>query len=101
MEADIDMAINYCIEHNVLRDFLTQNRREVTKNMTLDFTFDRRLELEREDARDDGLAEGIEKGQEAERLKLIKNMQNKGFTLDQIAMAVDLRPDEVERMLAE
>lgn len=37
----------------------------------------------------------------AGRLKLIKNMQSKGFTLDQIAMAVDLRTDEVERMLAE
>ena len=59
---DIEMAIDYCIEHNILKEFLISRRNEVTKNMKLDYTFDRQLELEREDAREEGREEGLEEG---------------------------------------
>ena len=61
---DIEMAIDYCIEHNILKEFLISRRNEVTKNMKLDYTFDRQLELEREDAREEGLEEGRKEGRE-------------------------------------
>jgi len=64
---DIEMAIDYCIEHNILREFLISRRNEVTKNMKLDYTFDRQLELEREDAREEGREEGIREGREEGR----------------------------------
>ena len=64
---DIQMAIDYCIEHNILRDFLIKRRNEVTKSMKLDYTFDRQLELEREDAREEGFEEGLEEGREQGR----------------------------------
>ena len=64
---DIQMAIDYCIEHNILRDFLIKRRNEVTKSMKLDYTFDRQLELEREDAREEGFEEGREQGREQGR----------------------------------
>lgn len=64
---DIQMAIDYCIEHNILRDFLIKRRNEVTKSMKLDYTFDRQLELEREDAREEGFEEGLEEGRREER----------------------------------
>lgn len=56
---DIEMAIDYCVEHNILREFLISRRNEMTKNMKLDYTFDRQLELEREDAREEGREEGL------------------------------------------
>lgn len=61
---DIEMAIDYCVEHNILREFLISRRNEVTKNMKLDYTFDRQLELEREDAREEGREEGLQEGQQ-------------------------------------
>ena len=61
---DIEMAIDYCIEHDILKDFLIKRRNEVTKSMKLDYTFDRQLELEREDAREEGLEEGREQGRD-------------------------------------
>ena len=64
---DIEMAIDYCIEHNILKEFLISRRNEVTKNMKLDYTFDRQLELEREDAREEGLEEGRKEGRKEGR----------------------------------
>lgn len=61
---DIQMAIDYCIEHDILKEFLISRRNEVTKNMQLDYTFDRQLELEREDAREEGRKEGRKEGRE-------------------------------------
>ena len=63
---DIEMAIDYCVERNILRDFLISHRAEVTKSMKMDYTFDRQIELERDDAwtegREEGRAEGREEG---------------------------------------
>jgi hypothetical protein len=63
----ITKAIDRCIEENVLKQFLTEHRSEVTKIMELDYTFDRRLELQREEAREEGLQEGRKEGLQAGR----------------------------------
>ena len=55
---DIETAIDYCVEHDILKEFLKTHRNEVVKNMQLDYTFDRQLELERADAREEGWQEG-------------------------------------------
>lgn len=64
LEHSIEMAIDRCIEENVLRAFLIEHRTEVVKVMRLDYTFDRQLTLEREDSRAEGLAEGRAEGRE-------------------------------------
>ena len=54
LEADINKAIDYCIENDVLKEFLLERRGEVTKVMALDYTFDKQLEMERADAWKEG-----------------------------------------------
>ena len=54
LEADINKAIDYCIENDVLKEFLLERRGEVTKVMALDYTFDKQLEMERVDAWKEG-----------------------------------------------
>lgn len=66
LETAINMAIDRCIEENILRDFLRENRSEVVKVTQLDYTFDRQIALEREEA--------IREGREQERLDAIRNM---------------------------
>ena len=51
LEADINKAIDYCIENDVLKEFLLERRGEVTKVMALDYTFDKQLEMERAEGR--------------------------------------------------
>lgn len=62
LEHCIELAIDRCIEENVLRNFLMRRRTEVVKVMKLDYTFDRQLMLEREDSRQEGRAKGREEG---------------------------------------
>lgn len=56
MKEDID----YCIDNDILKEFLKTYRSEVTKSMQLNYEFDRQLELERADAIEEGLEQGIE-----------------------------------------
>lgn len=64
LEHCIELAIDRCIEENILRDFLMRRRTEVVKVMKLDYTFDRQLMLEREDSRQEGREEGLAEGRE-------------------------------------
>ncbi|MCM1159032.1 MAG: hypothetical protein NC300_12150 [Bacteroidales bacterium] len=83
----INMAIDRCIEEDVLREFLMKHRTEVVKVMELDYTFDRQLTLERadsraeglEEGRTEGLAEGLSAGRtEGELIGIIKGYNNLG-----------------------
>ncbi len=104
---DIELAIDYCVEHDILKEFLLTHRSEVTKNMQLDYTFDRQIELEREDAREEGREEGLEEGLEEGRkegikLKLkniIHSMYDKNYTVEQISDVVELSTDQVKTIL--
>lgn len=55
-------AIDYCIDNDILKEFLKTYRSEVTKSMQLNYEFDRQLELERADAIEEGLEQGLEQG---------------------------------------
>ena len=55
-------AIDYCIDNDILKEFLKTYRSEVTKSMQLNYEFDRQLELERADAIEEGLEQGLERG---------------------------------------
>ncbi|MBT9700374.1 hypothetical protein GPK75_04650, partial [[Eubacterium] rectale] len=52
----------YCIDNDILKEFLKTYRSEVTKSMQLNYEFDRQLELERADAIEEGLEQGLEQG---------------------------------------
>ena len=62
LEDDINKARDYCIENDILKEFLSERRGEVTKVMALDYTFDKQLEMERAEAWNGGKKEGIEEG---------------------------------------
>ena len=106
----IDQAIDQCIQENVLRDFLTANRSEVTKVMQLDYTFERQIELEREAARskaweqgmergiEQGIERGLERGIEQERLAMIRKMTAQGYD-KQFIMQFGYTEDEYQNSM--
>ena len=57
-------SIDYCIDNDILKEFLKTYRSEVTKSMQLNYEFDRQLELERADAIEEGLEQGLKQGLE-------------------------------------
>ncbi len=62
IENPIESAIEYCISHHILEDFLRKRRAEVLKAMTIDMTFERREVLIRQEEHEEGRKEGIKEG---------------------------------------
>lgn len=95
LEDAIRQAIDHCIEEDVLRDFLDENREEVMHVMTLDYTFERRLEMQRAEAIEDGQKIGKEIGKEEKLSELIQKKILKNKPLDQIADELEESPETI------
>ena len=92
----IENAIEYCIRHGILADFLRERKDEVVKAMVLDYTFERREELIRRDERNEGRQEG--------RMEtLLRNtyslMSKMSFSLDQALDALSITGEEREEVI--
>lgn len=61
LEEGINKAIDYCIEHDILSDFLKNNRSDVIDSVIYEYAFDRLMDMEEADTDEDGLEEEIEK----------------------------------------
>lgn len=58
----IDRASMYCIDHDILKQFLLKNRSEVVKVLLTEFDEKKYIRMERRDAYEDGVREGTEIG---------------------------------------
>lgn len=54
----IDAACVYCIDHDILREFLLKNRNEVTKVLLTEYDAKKQRKMDIRDAREEGKAEG-------------------------------------------
>ena len=110
----INQAIDQCIRENILKDFLIENRSEVTKVMQLDYTFERQLELEREVASsqawqqglEQGLTKGLERGlatgMERGRLQeIFMSVQEGDYSIERGAQKVGMSLDAFKKAMAE
>jgi len=62
LEEPIKNAIEYCIEHNILRDFLIKHASEVINMLMGEWNLDDAMEVWREEAIETGMEIGIEQG---------------------------------------
>ena len=109
----IHQAIDQCIREDILKDFLIENRSEVTKVMQLDYTFERQLELEREaaneawrrgctEALERGRTEGREQGRTEGRLQeIISFVQDGDISIERGAQKAGMSMDEFRTAMAE
>lgn len=88
LQLAIERAINRCINENVLKDFLENNRSEVIKVTDMDYTFEKQLTLEREEAIEEGLElgrkQGLEQGLEQGIKILIETCQHLGLSVSDV-----------------
>lgn len=95
-------AIDYCIDNDILKEFLKTYRSEVTKSMQLNYEFDRQLELERADAIEEGMEIGIEKGIEKGANKMLFTLVTKGkLDIDTAAEEAGVSVSEFEKLMNE
>ena len=105
-ETAIEESIQECISENILRNFLTANRKEVTKMSIFEYDEEKELKLLREAEFQAGLEQGMERGLEQGRKAMeeqLKNnicnlMETMGISLDQ---ALDLLkiPEDKRKLL--
>jgi len=96
-EIPIQEAIEWCIENDILREFLQARGQEVIKAMTIDMTWEHREELIRRDER----AEGREEGREEGIIAMISKALSNGKTPEEIAEFLGIEIEIIIRIQKE
>ena len=81
INAAIENAVDYCIEHDVLKDFLLERKTEAMHTLLTEYDEKKTMEYLRQDAYDDGVTEGEMKLM----VSLICKKLSKGKSVNQIA----------------
>ena len=85
LEQAVEEAIEYCIQHNILKEFLSKQKAEVIKMSIFEYDEEREIELirrdEREIGKEIGQKIGEEIGAEKERENTIKSIISFGKKL--------------------
>ena len=104
LDTAIDSAVIYCIDNDILRDFLSKRGNEVRKVAALDYTFERRAELIKEQSFREGAEQGREQGREEGRAETqvdnAKRMIALGMSVGQIAACLGISEEEVKELKA-
>jgi predicted transposase YdaD len=88
-------AINDCIEHNILREFLETHASEVANMLLTEWKLEEALEVEREEGREEGLARGREEAKKEDA----KNFLALGVSPATVAKATGLDMDTIKGLL--
>ena len=76
LEQAVETAIEYCIRHDILKDFLLKQRAEVVKMSIVEYDEEREIELIRRDEREIGKEMGIQEERQRAQEELDKNREN-------------------------
>ncbi len=71
----VEKAVDYCIEHEVLSEFLSKNRAEAVEMCIFEFDEEKYMEMERNSAYQSGFESGQKKGFENGENKLLQLVQ--------------------------
>jgi hypothetical protein len=83
-------AILYCVDHEIMREFLESHGSEVTNLLFTEFNMDDAIKVWKEE----GIEEGIEKG----KLEDARNLIKEGIPLEVIARATGLSFDKLRSL---
>lgn len=89
-ENAIREAIQYCIAHDVMKDFLEAHEREVMNMVGLEWN----EKLFREAVFEDGLEQGLEQG----RISAVLNMLKEKLPLDMIARVSEMSVEKIREI---
>jgi hypothetical protein len=101
-EESIKKAIKYCIEHDILRDFLNENSSEVMNMLMTEWNWDDalavRFEEGLEEGREQGREQGLEQGREESLEEVAKNALAQGLPVDVIKTITGLDAEIIKNL---
>jgi hypothetical protein len=97
LDTAVKSAIKYCIDNNILRDFLEKNSSEVRNMLITEYNRDEEMEAVREEAWEYGLEKGREEG--LEKLKITaRNALAKGISIETVQEITGLDMKVIEEL---
>ena len=87
----VPLAIDYCISHDVLKDFLIRERKAVTMYSLYEYNKAGHMKVIKEEAFEEGFDEGSSK----ERTRIVTSMLDKGKSPEEISSSCDIPLDTV------
>jgi len=87
LEKSFKNTIEYCIENNILKNFLETHNSEAFNMIFTEWNWDDALEVAREEGREDGLEEGRQEGRQEgrkESRQYFSELLNQGLTIEEI-----------------
>lgn len=101
----IRSATDYCINHNIMRDYLSANYEEVFEMMSLRWNEKDAKKYWQKEAREEGhaagLAQGLSQGRMSTTIAFIKNLISMRMPYSDIAKATNTSIEEVQRIAKE
>jgi predicted transposase/invertase (TIGR01784 family) len=91
----ISLAINYCIERNILETFLKNHGSEVINMLLTEWKFEDALRVREQESRREGIREGVRKGRRERDIQIGKMMCGDGVDVDTISKYTGLTVDDV------
>ena len=89
----VRMAIDFCIDHDILKDFFIKERKAVYMYSLFEYNKKGHMRVVREEA--------LEEGRDIERTRIIESMSSKGMSPEEIANLCDWSVDEVKKIIKE
>ena len=103
LEQAVETTIEYCIKHNILKDFLLKQRAEVVKMSIFEYDEEREIELIRRDEREIGKEIGEQIGKERTIQTIISLCRKHGDTWEQTIQELcencELTRDDAEKKM--
>jgi hypothetical protein len=103
LETAVKNAIRYCLEHDVMGEFLTTHGSEVENMIMTEFNLETAKQIWREEAHEEGRLEGREEGMEIgmekSRHLVIQNMKRENLPDETIARIFNMTAEEVRQSL--
>jgi predicted transposase YdaD len=84
LDEAVSLAVKYCIDNNVLRDFLRKHGSEVFNMLYSEYSFEEEAAVIREEAREEGREEGRE-----ENRQYFLELLNQGLTVEEIKQRLE------------
>jgi predicted transposase/invertase (TIGR01784 family) len=94
----IKEAVRYCIEKDIMKEYLESNASEVENMLFTEFNIDDAKKIWREEALEEGIKKGIEKGIEKNREETAKAALAKGFSVSDVVEITGLDEARVRKL---
>ena len=94
MEDAVDMAVTYCMEHDILKQILTENRSAFMDDILTTYDAEKHMEWIAKENFEEGIEQGIEQGIEC----VAVNMLRANKPLDEIEMLTGIPYEDLMKL---